>query len=417
MKRLLLKKICLALFISVCMMSAKSQQSRVEIHHIGVGDGDATLIIGIDTTQTGFIDTVTVLIDGQRSSNPGAEVWRYVRDTLRALAPTKKKLDILILSHIHIDHYGGLNWVLTELAAAKWDIGTVIDREGKGFPTNVTWTLDSSYKYVCVDQTVTYPTFTATAKKYATLVNKYDRVTVQPGTNIFAFKNFKHLNMYCLAAVGAALVKTQIGFSTAMFLKQNTSTKAYIPYNENDLSFVFNVGLNTFNFFTGGDIGGGAPYADGETPIAKFLTDAFQGNFHYCAIKVSHHGSAHSTNPAFLAGVKPSFAVIPASLRSYSGTALPTQSTINALGASTVGSNIKFCFIPYNPQTPASYWTVGNRQYYQDVVLKVIGLPTLGNPINIQVTTRKRNNEHYGYIGAPDNTTFTCTQSHVCSFH
>ncbi len=416
MKRIFFQYTFLALLLCINTLAVKSQVPRLEIHHIGVADGDATLIIGIDTTATGYIDTVTVLIDGQRSSHPGARIWEYVKDTLKALSPKRKILDILVLSHVHIDHYGGLNEFMTSLADNKWTIGTVIDREGKGFPTNLTWTLDSSFKYVCVTQKVTYSQFTASANKYAANANKYDRVTVQPGSNIFAYKNFKHLTMYCLAAVGSALVKTPLSFKTEMFLKYNATSRTYVPYNENDLSFVFNIGFNTFNFFTGGDIGGGAPYADGETPVAKFLADAFNGDFHYCAIKVSHHGSAHSTNANFLSGVKPSLAVIPASLRSYSGTALPTQTTINALLNSTVGQNIKFCFAPYNPGTWASYWTVGNRQYYQDVVLKVIGLPVMGNNINIRIGTRKRDNTTLLFTEPQQASTFTCTQSHTCYF-
>ncbi len=420
MKHIFSRYILLVFAICISALAAKSQWPRVEIHHIGTGDGDATLIIGIDQTQTGYIDTVTMLIDGQRYAKSGTAIWNYVRDTLTALSPTRTKLDFLVLSHTHIDHYGGLIQFMTNLGAAGWTIDKVIDRGGTGPKVNLTWTLDSSYKYACIDNDVVdLDEFTSTALKYAALANKYSRITILPGKDIFDEKNFNNLSMICVAAVGAALNwdpgrDPKAGLT--YFLRYNTTTGHYTPYNENDLSYAFNLGLRTFNFFTGGDIGGGAPYADGETPIAQFFNSFFgPGNFHFCGIKVSHHGSAHSTNANFLAGLKPSMAVISASLRSYSGTALPTQTTINALTSSTVGQNIKFCFVPYNPNTPSSYWTYGNRQYYQDVVLKVIGLPVPNRSVSIQIATRTRDN-NLAFTGLPTVTTFTCNQTHTCTF-
>jgi beta-lactamase superfamily II metal-dependent hydrolase len=397
------------------VLAARSQ--RLEIHHIGVGDGDATLVIGIDVTKTGFMDTVTLLIDGQRSSRAGQEIWRYVQDSLKVLTPNRKKLDFLVLSHLHIDHYGGLISFIENLQDANWKIDYVIDRDGAGPTSKINWGLDSSFKYICVDDDVDLPTFTRTARRYLSLANDYNHSTVFAGQDLFVGKNFTNLSMFCLASTGAALGKTPTGYEPTMFIRYNGNTGYYIPYNENDLSLVFNLGFKTFNYFLGGDIGGGRPYADGETPIANFLASYFgQGKFHYCGIKVSHHGSAHSTNDNFLKGVTPTMAVIPACLRTYSGTALPTQSTINALGNSSVKNNIKFCFEPYNPGTPASYWTPRNMQYYQDVSIKILSLPVAGQDINMQIITRRRRTDNYAYIEGPQISTITCTQAHTSSF-
>ncbi len=402
------------LLFSGAVFSSSAQTPRLEIHHIGVGDGDATLLIGIDTTITGYVDTVTVLIDGQRSSKPGNAIWAYVRDTLNALAPNRKKLDFVIVSHLHIDHYGGMIAVLTNLAAAQWNIGYVIDREGNGTKPPLSWTIDSSYKYECVDEPITFPEYTTTAGKYVTLANNYTRASVLPGVDIFSEKKFKHLSMVCLASMGAALANNLQGYT--MFLAQNSTKTQYVPYNENDLSIVFNVGLGMYNFFTGGDIGGGAPYADGETPIGNYLHERFGMRFHYCGIKASHHGSAHSSNDNFLLDVTPTMAVIPACLRTYSGTALPTQSAITMLAQYIPTANIKFCFQPLNPGVAASYWTAGNLQYYQDVCVKVKGLPLIGNSIPMEVITRRRAKADLSYIEAGQSSVITCTKSHTCSF-
>ncbi len=411
MNRLFYSKLFLLLFV-ISSNTASAQTPRLEIHHIGVGDGDATLIIGIDTTGTGFVDTVTVLIDGQRSSGPGNAIWNYVRDTLNALCPTRKKLDFVILSHLHIDHYGGMITVLTNLRQAGWGIDYIIDREGNGVKPGLTWSIDSIYKYECVDEVISFPTYTSTANRYVNIANNYTRVSVLPGVDVFSPKNFKHLSMVCLASMGAALTTTMPYY--AMFLRKGSGNQ-YVPYNENDLSMVFNVGLGVFNYFTGGDIGGGSPYADGETPIGNYLYKRFNLLFHYCAIKTSHHGSAHSTNDNFLTDVTPTLAVIPANLRTYSGTALPTQETIELL--EQYGVAIRYCFQPQDTATKSNFWTAGKLQYLQDVCIKVKGLPLAGNAIPMELITRRRSRLNLAFIIEPPNVSvMNCSKGHSCSF-
>ncbi len=404
-----------ALFAILAGNAAKAQ--RIEIHHIGVGDGDAILLIAIDETQTGYMDTVTALIDGNRSSKPGAAIWEYVNDVLTKLAPNRKKLDFVILSHLHIDHYGGLITVIDKIQKAGWDIGIVIDRDGAGNKPSLSWNLDSNYIHECVDEDISFPSYTSTAQRYVTLTSVYNKSTIAPGFDIFEGKNFKHMSMVCLAAMGAALNTSLDGYD--MFLPYNSGKGEYVPYNENDLSFVFNIGFGGFNFFMGGDIGGGKPYADGETPIANYLKARFtgSGDFHYCGIKVSHHGSAHSTNANFLAGTTPTMGVIQANLRTYGGTALPTETTVRALRTSLPStSNLKFCFVPTDPGTLSDYWTKGKLAYYQDVVVKVNALTQPGQDIPMEVITQKRKKETLALTGAPVSTTITCTKSHFYSF-
>ncbi len=416
--RLLCIKITTLLLMAAPVFSCFGQSPRLEIHHIGVGDGDAILLIAIDETTTGYKDTVTALIDGNRSSKPGAAIWSYVKDTLNKLAPNRKKLDFLILSHLHIDHYGGLLTVVKSLQEAGWGIDYVIDREGAGNKPNLSWSIDSNYKYECVDEEIDYQNYTSTANRYVILTSKYTRVTIAPGIDIFSLKKFKNMSMVCLASMGAALANNMQGYS--MFLRTNTSG-VYVPYNENDLSFVFNVGFKAFNYFMGGDIGGGKPYADGETPIVNYLKAKFNssGAFHYCGLKVSHHGSAHSTNDNFLGSTTPTMAVIQANLRTYGGTALPTEATVQALvkALPSPSTNLKFCFEPVSPGTASNYWTKGKLAYYQDVCVKVFDVPAVGTKsIPMQIITRKRKSADLSFSGGPVVSTITCTQAHPYSF-
>ncbi|CAK8725541.1 hypothetical protein KKHLCK_16980 [Candidatus Electrothrix laxa] len=74
---------------------------KLEIHHLDVGQGDSTLILVKELVNNQVLIRKSVLIDGGPSSE-GPTVAQYVQNTCGM------KLDIIILSHNHNDHYGGL---------------------------------------------------------------------------------------------------------------------------------------------------------------------------------------------------------------------------------------------------------------------------------------------------------------------
>ncbi len=90
------------LMVMICALSALfigvergAAYGDLEIHHIDVGQGDATLIVGPGGT--------TILIDAGRHSGPdgGRLVCEYLE------AEGIEKLDYIILTHIDVDHVGG----------------------------------------------------------------------------------------------------------------------------------------------------------------------------------------------------------------------------------------------------------------------------------------------------------------------
>jgi beta-lactamase superfamily II metal-dependent hydrolase len=434
MKRYMVNKIRLTVALLFAWVSAAAQ-SRLEIHHLGVGDGDATLIIAIDETATGFVDTSTVLIDANRTQLAGTRIWEYVNEQLTALFPPspyarKRKLDGIVLSHTHLDHFGGMPTFLNLLYESGWDLPALLDREGtqgaeyyKHFKvvssglTDVS-VFDPSYGgkvdfFDCTDD-VDLPTFSGKAKEYILASQKLTRITVLPGNDLFETKKYKNISMVCLAAMGISATINPTYFT--IFLPQRTNGY-FVPVNDNDLSFVFNLGFKTFNYFLGGDIGGNKPYADGETPICQFLNAKFPASFHYCGIKVSHHGSDHSSNDLFLATSKPTIAVVPAELRKYGKGALPREATItNLIKNGMPAQNIKYCFIPNDPLELKSYWTIGNRAAYQDIVIKVTDLPIAGKDIKLHIYAQTRNNNTLERTGGPAASEITCTKMHQSTF-
>jgi len=435
MKTTLLSLFCILwLMTDVC-----AQTPRLEIHHIGAGDGDATLIIAIDSTTayspfTGAVkwDTCVVLMDGQRKGSTGKEVWRYVRDTIRANFPNRLTIDYMVVSHLHIDHYGGLINVLDSVYANKqtgWKIKSAVTRKmlletTPPYPGNTTTVLDSCYS----DINATNPDGTTLNSFFQKLErDSINQILVQPTENLFVIKSFINISMYCIVAGGVTIEPvSNILFSFLPYKTDAYGNKKYYNRNENDLSYGWFLTFQGFHYVSMGDLGGvnGGSYVDGETPVTDYLTGTFtNADYHLCSYKVSHHGSAESTIGTFVTRNNPTLVIVPACLRTYGSSTnpLPTQTAIQNLLANgtstginqTTKTAVQYTFIPYNAGTQSSYWEYQNLQYYNDVILKLVGGPGKGQNITFTLTQVPKN-LNYSYGGAPakSTVTFTCNKGH-----
>lgn len=233
------------------LLATLLQAQSLNIHHINVGQGDATLIV----SPTGK----TFLIDAGDNSKGTAKVLPY----LQSLGVTK--LDFVVATHYHADHIGGLDEVINALGGAN--VVTVYDRgTAHTVPTTVSYT--------------SYATAAGTASG--------GRHTLTTGTVIDLGGG---ATIKCLATDGAVLGYGAVANATS---------------SENDLSSAWLVSFNEFRFFTGGDCGGEASaYADLETPIATY-----SGIGAVDALKIDHHGSTYSSNQTFISTLNPTVAVI-----------------------------------------------------------------------------------------------------------
>lgn len=397
-----------------------AQTPRLEIHHIGAGDGDATLIIAIDSTTAYNIvdeviwDTCVVLIDGQRSSG-GEEVWRYVRDTISTRFPHRLKIDYIVVSHLHIDHYGGLTNLINSAVAAHWTITGVVTRKAihNDSITNSGDDIDTCYSDIILNnpEGVKIKAFFKTVTD-----NGINQPALTVGNELFHSQKFVNLSMQCIATVGTTYNTNGSGFYT--FLTKNVNG-TYTAKSENDLSFGWLISFQGFHYTSFGDLGGVSKgnYVDGESYVTNYLVNRFQDlNYHLCVHKVSHHGSAESTTTQFAAANNIFLAVIPACLRAYgtSKNPLPTQTAIQNLLSNPNTTNLLYTFVPYNPGIQSSYWTYNNLQYYNDVIVKVIGgpgEPDKGFNLPIQLIQRTKN-LNYTYAGASTFNTINCTKGH-----
>ncbi len=270
----------LQVVLLLCFFSAVSAQ-QLEIHHIDVGQADATLI----KSPTG----VTMLIDAGNDGNGTSIVLPY----LSSLGITS--LNYIVNSHYHADHLGGLDEVINTLGSAN--IGAIYDR-GNAAPLPTTQVYNN---YVNAAN--------ATGKRYTIGLGQ----TLDLGGGV---------TMECVATAGQVL---------------NYGPVPNAGVSENDMSVGWVLNYNTFQYFTGGDLGGETTYyADNETPLAPQVGDVD-------AFKVDHHGSRYSTNQTFVNTLKPEVSFIEVGNGNTYGH--PAQTTLDRLAAAN-------CYI-YQTETGA----------------------------------------------------------------
>lgn len=399
-----------------------AQVPRLEIHHIGAGDGDATLIIAIDSVNAlniqgkKYLDTAIILIDGQRASG-GKEVWRYVRDTVTALSPKLKRIDYIVVSHLHIDHYGGVPYIISQAKQNGWNIQKVIDRQSADYSNfqNGLTVPDS-----CYDSLSAPNPDAASFKRYQDTLKKYKLTPTfapLPANDLLSVFNFDDIKMYCVVSCGLTFALNpdpKVADTCFLPIVNASGRNYYKPRSENDLSIGWLIDYQGFHYLTLGDLGGvsGGGYTDGETPVTKWLLQTFNSpEYHICANKVSHHGSRESTSEWFADKNNFTASVFPASLRSYgtSQHALPTQTAIENL-KNTGKDTLLYTFIPQNPQTLSSYWKKNNLEYYNDVIIKILGEPGFDD-INLKIIERKKNKKSV-YLSPATVLPIICNKGH-----
>ena len=374
--------VCFLLLFALAVREAQAQWLR--IYHLGIGQGDCTLIIGNDKKVSDNTDlTFSVMIDSGNtmSENKLAHIWGFVKDTIDKYC--SGRLDFVVTSHLHADHVGNFPKLIEWMHNNKKVEPVVhfVDRmafdDVYGEPEDECWDAPRS----------------RIVKDYLNAIVKYfpaRRLRVSSGSYLFP-EELKNIRIQCLSANGVANGESFV-----------TGSK---PKNENDLSFSFMVTFNGFHYFTGGDIGGGSPYLDGETPIADYVVDNYPDPFHACFLKVSHHGSYHSTNERFLYIFEPYAAVVPSALKSFRGTQLPTYGTLEALTDS--GALLYYTYTVSNDK----YYT-GTPVDYRDVDIYIPAPPGYEHDIPIIISQQLRNKETMELKGVPILSTITCDKQH-----
>jgi len=245
---------------------------NLEIHHINIGQGDATLVVG----PTGK----SLLIDA------GESYWNSSVDAQKIGAYTEsvlgsKQLDYVLITHFHLDHigyvgYGGL-WHLVEQQG--FTVGEMIHRDYSKYLGTTSGTFDNWKTYLEGEgKSKLNPTIAAEGTSQ---INLGPDVTV---------------DIVATDGNGALL--------SGDFSGDNT------PPSENDYSLGVKISFGDFDEWIGGDLSGeyytssfGYAYHDIELSAAREIGDVD-------VYRVNHHGSDHSNNVTFVNQLDPEVSII-----------------------------------------------------------------------------------------------------------
>lgn len=230
-------------------------QSEFELSFLPVGQGDASLI---------KIGRNFILID----TGPGTKI---LTELDKIIPVYKRRLDLILISHPNVDHYGGLPEVLK-----RYEVGAVM----------------------------------------------MNGIKTEQGS----FKNLQEAikNSQTLLVFGRAGQLIESGKMKFSIVWPGLELPLGINLPDKQLNDSSLVGLLEFQDFSGvfaGDIS-----ANAEKVLAKILPDVD-------LLKVAHHGSKYSSSESFLAMLKPELAIIEVGKNSYGHPTLEALTRLQNIGA------------------------------------------------------------------------------------
>lgn len=332
---LLAQFVCNVAFISflLCSDSVFAQQ-ELQIHHINVENGDATMIGIYDKPSHTYV--TNVLIDGGK---PAADslLLPYLKTVTGNATPHFK---YVILTHYHNDHYTGL------LALGKGDItaDSLVDPGAYDFHT----LFPNQPQLVAL--TEAKPISLKVAAQWTNMIKKatsghflkgHTEALVSFGTTNKSSLGHKLL----IGTVGGLQVTLECvaGWGNTL----NDGAKVPDPHpekdNANNFSLAFIVRCGEFRYFIGGDMGGSEEsyYIDQEDALISYLAKDLPAvhsingqaaaSGHSCGFKADHHGSNYSNTVAFMTSMRPTIVITSAG--NDSGWHLPQVGFIDKIAA------------------------------------------------------------------------------------
>lgn len=307
-----MKKIFLLLMANLFGLAIPAQQ-QLHIHHINIGNGDATLIGIYDVTEEKY--TSKILIDGGQAPAENM-LLPYIR---KMVGSDNESLhfEYIILSHYHDDHYTGL----LAIQDGSMTADSIIDPGGYKVATYFKHsatggTRPSSMKlaiaWLTALKTASHHTPEPFVKGRSKIMIRFDATTsTSLGKKIRIGKvGSNNVELECIAGWGNTL-------SSEGQIKRNPSPT---KNSANNFTLAFILSCGQFRYFIGGDMGGsGGSYIDQETTVTKYLNAEYPVSIsttgdqtvkgHVCGFKANHHGSNYSNTAGFMEGMHPAIVI------------------------------------------------------------------------------------------------------------
>ncbi|ELP94207.1 hypothetical protein EIN_186340 [Entamoeba invadens IP1] len=269
------------------------------VHIFKVGQADSQLIQ--------FGSGYTILIDlGENRDDTEPTNAKYVESRLEELLPSKR-IDVLILSHVHLDHFGyvernsGIHHLIESggYTVGKYigrDIG-VFNGDGECNSSTIDWKYVGEYEeynvnWICYAHNLKTPGSLGAVRELAQMCSTTQ--IAPPDKN----------------------VAVEIVIADALFaLKQDGNPVASNWANtenapsENDYSISLRIQVGDFVYFTGGDLDGMRDFSYGmEISNEEELIKDVVGSVD--VYRVNHHGDYHSSIESFIGTMKPTVGVV-----------------------------------------------------------------------------------------------------------
>jgi beta-lactamase superfamily II metal-dependent hydrolase len=247
---------------------------RLEIHHIDIGQGDSTLIVG-PNGRTLLIDVGEPRWDGEGGARI---IGPYLRSVLGCT-----RLDQVLITHFHVDHIGypgrGGLWHLVNMQ--RFTVGRMFHRNTASYLGDTSGTAARWRDYLAgPGGPLLHP---------QVIEEGGGQIDLGPGVSF---------RVVAVDGHGA--------------LRAGDFSGDGAPPNENDYSVAALLRFGKLDYFIGGDLSGellqttfGYTYHDIEVAVARELPDVD-------VYRASHHGSEHSSSPTLLAQIDPEVSIISA---------------------------------------------------------------------------------------------------------